>query len=151
MSKPNGNTTHGGSRRPEYQVWITMRSRCNKPSAPAYEHYGGRGIKVCAQWANFGRFIADMGSRPEGMTIERIDNDGNYEPGNCRWATRAEQARNRRSTHNVTHGGRTMCLKDWAREIGMHYTTLLHRQRRGLSPAAVLDRGSRPQRSKGHE
>lgn len=79
-----------------YQSWRGMHERCTLPSHVAYSRYGGRGIRVCERWATFANFVSDMGERPDGMEIDRIDNDGNYEPGNCRWATRQKQMRHLR-------------------------------------------------------
>jgi len=88
--------TRGYQQTPEYYSWLAMFTRCTNPNRREWQNYGGRGIKVCQRWMDFENFLADMGPRPVGLSLERMNNDGNYEPGNCKWATAKEQANNRR-------------------------------------------------------
>ena len=125
--------SHGDARKtPEYLAWQNMRARCNRATHPEYPNYGGRGIVICERWNDYANFLADMGRRPgSGYSIERIDNDGPYSPENCRWATAAEQRRNKRSTRLVSFGGRTQCIADWAAETGLNADTITIRLRLG--------------------
>lgn len=112
----------------EYRIWKGMRARCN---APAFKHAGNYqkdGIRVCERWDSFENFYHDMGDRPDGYTIDRINPKGNYCPENCRWATWETQAKNRGSFNKmITYKGKTQCLKDWAKEYGIYYQTLVAR------------------------
>lgn len=123
----------------EYVCWANMMRRCYDPTVHRFERYGGRGITVCDRWKHYANFLADIGPKPSpSHSIERNNNNGNYEPANCRWATRAEQARNRRTNRLLTHNGRTMCLLDWAKAIGREPSTIRNRIQRGLSIEHVL-------------
>jgi hypothetical protein len=120
----------------EYITWNNMLQRCTNPKKDSYLRYGGRGIKVCKRWLKFKNFVADMGIKPSpAHSIERINNSKGYCPSNCRWATRYEQRRNMRMNHWITFKGKTMCLADWARELGIWYMTLHGRLARGWSVA----------------
>jgi hypothetical protein len=116
-----------------------MRTRCTNPNVPNYKDYGGRGIAVCERWRSFEAFLADMGPRPGlGYSIERINNDGDYEPGNCRWADRAQQSNNRRNNRLLTWNGETKTLAEWSRTTGLDYAALLARLNRGWSVERAL-------------
>lgn len=132
-------TTHGMSKVPEYNVWNAMRERCTNPKLRSFKDYGARGITVCERWSSFENFYADMGPRPvPGMSLERMNNDGNYEPGNVRWATATEQARNRRSSVLVTFNGRTATIAEWADRTGLSQLRISERLRAGWSPERAL-------------
>lgn len=122
---------HGNRSSPLYSMWARMHQRCANQKMAQWPDYGGRGIRVCARWRSFTAFVADMGARPPGGTIDRIDNDGNYEPGNCRWATRVEQGRNKRTNHMVQTGDRRVPLAEAAELTGIAASTIRTRLRRG--------------------
>lgn len=124
---------HGGVHTPEYQAWSSMRQRCLNPNNPQYCDYGGRGISICERWEVFETFLEDMGKRPAGLSIERKNNDGNYEPSNCVWATRTKQNRNTRRAYMVTHLGQTKCLTEWVEVLGKNYEKIRGRIRIGWS------------------
>lgn len=132
---------HGGSNWPEYQVWYSMVRRCRDKRCKGYKIYGARGIKVCDRWADeFSNFISDMGRRPSSkMTIERKDNDGDYCPDNCTWATRLAQGRNTRKNRLITYKEKTKCLSEWAQIFGMKSGTLNRRLKYGWSIESALE------------
>lgn len=122
-----------------YRTWQLMNARCRGSGLKSEKHYRARNIIVCDRWSgSFEHFLSDMGLKPNGMTIERIDNNGNYEPGNCRWATQAEQLRNTRRTIRVGVGGREMCLKDACEALGVNYSCARSRMRRGQTVEQAL-------------
>ena len=121
-------STKGQKRTREYLAWCDMKTRCRRAM-----YLRIKGITVCPAWARFEVFLQNMGPCPKGWTLERINNRGNYEPSNCRWATRSEQVRNRAITRWITYKGETLCLTDWARRLGMHRNTLELRLARGYT------------------
>ena len=133
---------HGLTNTPTFTAWVNLRQRCLNPNHSSYSDYGGRGIKVCDRWLeSFENFLADMGEKPVGMSIERNDVDGNYEPTNCRWATSKEQGNNKRSNRFVSHEGRTQTVAQWAAEIGISRQALRHRLDSGWSEKEALTMG----------
>jgi hypothetical protein len=134
--------TENGRQRsaPEYHAWQSMLQRCYLQSMPFYLDYGGRGITVCDQWRHdFSKFLADVGYRPSPKhTLDRIDNNGNYEPGNVRWATRKEQARNRRNNRLISIDGQTRCLAEWCEIFNTSVDRVLKRLLSGMPPEVAL-------------
>ena len=145
MAAPNGTRSgkfkHGFShkRNPTYQTWLDMRQRCTNPNSPPYKNYGGRGIKVCNRWLDFKSFLEDMGERPIGLSIDRIDNNGNYEPSNCRWVNHKTQCRNYRRNVIIEYGKKKMCIAEWADFLGIKRKTLTCRFQRGYSIRDALN------------
>lgn len=118
-------TTHGMSNTNIWWRWAGMRERCTNKKTNNYKNYGGRGIKVCDRWLTFENFYEDMkAGYSAGLSLERIDNNGNYEPGNCRWATRKEQMRNYRRNRLITHKGETKTLQEWSESTGLKSSTI---------------------------
>lgn len=128
-------TKHGcrKNRTSEYNIWASLLQRCENKKNHAYDSYGGRGIKVYKAWKQFGNFLKDMGVRPSKKhSIERINNDGNYEPSNCKWATKTEQANNRKSNIFYEYNGEKHSIAEWARIYNINHATLLYRYNKGL-------------------
>lgn len=133
--RKENSTVHGYTKHQCYQVWYAMMRRCHDPKEPAYfKGYGERGIVVCDRWHNFENFLADMGERPSSdLSIDRIDTNGNYEPSNCRWATREEQNRNRRDNVYIELDGVRMIIKDWATALKTSANVIRGRIKSGWS------------------
>ncbi len=125
---------------PEYRTWVSMRIRCKYPHLKGHRNHAGRGIKVCERWENsFDAFFEDMGNRPSPKhSIDRINNDGDYEPGNCRWATRKEQANNTRMNVLVTLNGKTQTFSQWCEELNLNVITAYARFRKGWTLEEAL-------------
>lgn len=137
------NTTHGHNTKgqsPTYRTWRAMLRRCNDPTHTSYSNYGGKGIKVCDEWKSFDRFLEDMGERPEGKTLDRIDGDGFYSKDNCRWMDMQEQANNRVNNHHLQFQGKSLTIAEWARELGINVSTIRVRLLRGKSTEEALSK-----------
>jgi len=138
--------THGnsggsieGPRTGTYNSWASMKARCLNPGAKQFKDYGGRGIKVCESWMSFPNFLHDMGERPNrNYSIDRNDNNGNYEPGNCRWATRMEQGNNTRRNRFLTLNGETKSISQWSYDLGMRDSAVGKRIKRGWTIEKAL-------------
>lgn len=114
---------HGMCGTPTYVTWVGMMQRCTNPNHEAYPEYGGAGIDVCESWRDFQNFLAEMGERPEGKTLERVSNKLGYNKANCEWATPMKQARNRKSNRLITIGGETKCVTEWNEHFKLKHGT----------------------------
>lgn len=131
---------------PTYQSWTAMKHRCLNPNHAAYHRYGGRGITICDEWLSFECFLKDMGERPEGTSLERINNDASYCKSNCCWASTKQQTRNRCNSRLYEAFGKSLTLPEWSAETGIHKSTLYHRFAKGLSIEEALSKPVRPKR-----
>ncbi|WP_157140531.1 hypothetical protein [Achromobacter xylosoxidans] len=143
------NTTHGQAGTQTYRVWKRMIARCEVPSAAKFKNYGGRGIKVCERWHSYPAFLSDMGERPPGLSIDRIDVNGDYEPGNCRWATDQEQARNKRTTRLIAVDGADRCISEWSAISGVSPGMIGWRIAKGWPPKRAIFQPTKGRRSGG--
>lgn len=142
-------TTHGMSKSRTWKSWDSMHQRCTNSSAPDYHRYGGRGIRITERWNFFEHFLDDLGERPKEMSLERNDVNGDYEPGNCRWATATEQQRNRQDAILLTLNGVTKNIHDWAEKVGISVSTLKSRSGARWDDYRTLTTPARPKRPKG--
>lgn len=142
--------THSMSRTPTYAVWRSMLARCMRPNRKDFKRYGARGITVCEAWLSFQKFVADMGVKPDGMTLDRERGGEGYGPTNCRWATPKQQARNRRSNVLLTFEDRTATVAEWAERTGLERKTLEYRIRAGWPVQRALTTPSTTNRKQNH-
>jgi hypothetical protein len=149
MTKSRGlRERHGMRRSSEYAIWCGIKDRCGNPRNRAYKDYGGRGIYVCDRWSLFSNFYNDMGPRPDGLMLERIDNNKGYSPENCKWANRVEQNNNKRSNVLITVDGETRPLREWAEKAGLKYGTVHQRLIYGWTPERAVTTPLVPQRER---
>lgn len=139
LKKRGTRLDHGRSHTTEHRVWSKMIDRCRNKNTPEYKNYGGRGIKVCDRWLDFKNFLSDMGMRPSNeVSIDRIDNNGDYEPGNCRWATRAQQSVNKRTNVFFEYGGMRMTKSQWCDFLEFRRHMVENHLRRGKTFAETI-------------
>lgn len=139
---------HGMSKTPLHAAWRMMLQRCENPRDRSFKNYGRRGIKVCERWHKFENFLADMGMRPAGYELDRKDNDGDYEPGNCLWTTKKKNLNNKRTNHMVTWRGETLPITAWAERLWMHPRTLFNRLSRGWSIEKAFTKATQIRKSR---
>lgn len=136
-------TKHGhatGGITPTYHTWASMVARCTNSNSREWKNYGGRGISVCERWMTFANFLADMGEKPEGLSLDRFpDMNGNYELGNCRWASDTQQARNKRNNRLLSYKGDIKSLAEWAEILGVNRLYIHNRLRRGMTVEQAFD------------
>lgn len=145
-------TTHGDFGSVEYVAWYSMKGRCNNPNDDRYSDYGGRGISVCERWNDYANFLADMGRKPsKEHSIDRIDNNGNYEPSNCRWASRSEQALNRRVARLIEIDGVVKNLAEWARAAGVSHVLIWQRLNNGWDAKDAVFKPTQKRAHKSHQ
>lgn len=133
---------HGRTETTEWSAWKSMLERCSNPNHKWFHRYGGRGVKVCDRWADFNAFLADMGEKPQDgvrYSLERMNNNRGYEPGNCKWATSTEQNRNRVNVIHITHDGVTLTLPEWSTRTGLHIETIRRRVKQGWPTERLFD------------
>ena len=139
QARIGNNKRHGMTDTATYRSWCHMKERCDNSSCKSYDRYGGRGIKYAPSWAIFENFLADMGEKPAGRySLDRIDNDGDYTPQNCRWANDLQQANNSSHVHSLTYLGFTLSVAEWARRAGINRLTLSSRLMSGWSIEKAL-------------
>ena len=149
VARHNSSSVSSGRMGLSHSSWVNMLQRCGNPLAPNYPNYGGRGIKVCQLWQDsFEAFVMSMGERPsKGYTLDRIDTNGNYEPSNCRWATVAEQNRNRRDNIHVEIDGVTKTVFEWVNALGLKKSTIYKRISKGEDPRSAIQRPVRKKKA----
>jgi hypothetical protein len=129
---------HGRSRSKIHWIWVAMKQRCSNPANKGYPDYGGRGITVCQRWMKFENFLSDMGDRPNGYSLDRIDNNKGYSKENCRWASVQLQSRNKRSSKLITFNNETLSESEWARKLGLSRGCVIARRKKGMTAEQAL-------------